>query len=125
MLPTASATTVLWAWTLRRAADCDDERFLIAFVHAPEGSSRQHWSCDRVPRTADEAHAYALLHGVSSHSFTNALAQLRARCAAGSADYVLSISGVGNADYILSVSGARAYLIEPRPFLRARRRKNQ
>ena len=108
MLPVAPTTALLWAWRLRRAADCDDERFLIAFVHAPEGSSTQNWSCDRVARTEDEARAYALQYGVSPDSFTNALEQLRAMCAAGNADYVLSISGVGSADYIVTVSGARA-----------------
>jgi len=111
MLPTAPATTLLWAWRLRRAVDCDDERFLIAFVHAPEGSSTQNWSCDRVARTEDEARAYALENGVSPDSFTNAVEQLRAMCAPGNADYVLSISGVGKADYIVSVSGARACVV--------------
>jgi hypothetical protein len=36
------------------------------------------------------------------------LEKLRAICAAGNSDYVLSISGVGSADYIVTVSGARA-----------------
>ena len=107
MLPTAPATTLLWAWRLRRAADCDDERFQIAFVHVAD-SSTQNWSCDRVARTEDEARAYALQHGVSPGSFTDALEKLRAICAAGNSDYVLSISGVGSADYIVTVSGARA-----------------
>jgi hypothetical protein len=107
MLPTAPATTLLWAWRLRRAADCDDERFQIAFVHVAD-SSTQNWSCDRVARTEDEARAYALQHGVSPGSFTDALEKLRAICAAGNSDYVLSISGVGSPDYIVTVSGARA-----------------
>jgi len=42
----------------------------------------------------------------------NALEQLRAVCAGGNADYVLSISGVGNVDYTVSVRGARALLHE-------------
>jgi len=45
---------------------------------------------------------------VSPGSFTDALEKLRAICAAGNSDYVLSISGVGSADYIVTVSGARA-----------------
>jgi hypothetical protein len=117
MLLTAPAITLLWAWRLRRAADCDGERFLIAFVHAAQGSSTLNWSCDGVARTEDEAREYVLHYGVSRGSFTNALEQLRAVCAAGNADYVLSISGVGNADSILSVRGTRASLIEPPPLL--------
>ena len=31
---TAPATSLPWAWRLFRAADSDDERFLIAFLHA-------------------------------------------------------------------------------------------
>jgi hypothetical protein len=94
MLPTAPATTLLWAWRLRRAVDCDDERFLMA-------------------------RAYVLQHGVSPGSFAHALQHLLAMSAAGSADYVLSISGVGNDDCIVSVTGARALLHESPELLRA------
>jgi hypothetical protein len=125
MLPSAPATTLLWAWRLRRAADCDDERFLIGFVHAPKGSSTLNWSCDRVARTEGEARAYALRYGISPGSFTNALNQLRAVCAGGNADYVLSISSVGDEDCILSVSSARAVLHEPPQLLRAGRRDTE
>ena len=79
---TAPATTLPWAWRVFRAADSDDERFLIAFLHA---ESQQDWSCDEVPRTEDEARAYAVLHGVSPGNFTTALARLRAIRVAGNA----------------------------------------
>jgi len=105
MLPTAPATTLLWAWRLRRAADCDDERFQIAFVHVAD-SSTQNWSCDRVARTEDEARAYALQHGVSPGSFTDALEKLRAICAAGNSDYVLSIRAASEAQTTSSRSAA-------------------
>ena len=83
---TAPATSLPWAWRLFRAAD-SDERFLIAFLHAPaEGSSQEDWSCDEVARTEDEARAYALQFGVSPGSFENALKRLRAPCAARDAD---------------------------------------
>jgi len=83
MLPAAPATTLPWAWRLFRAADSDDERFLIAFLHA---QSQQDWSCDEVARTEDEARAYALMHGVSPGNFATALERLRTVCAAGNAD---------------------------------------
>ena len=71
-------TTHLWAWRLFRAPD-DDERFLMAFLHAPaEGSSQEDWSCDEVARTEDEARAYALPLGVSPGNFMMALTRLRA-----------------------------------------------
>jgi hypothetical protein len=73
-----------WAWRLFRAPDSDDERFLIAFLHAQsQDPSGQDWNCDEVARTEDEARAYALQFGVSPSSFTNALEHLRARLAAG------------------------------------------
>ena len=71
---TAPETSLPWAWRLFRATDSDDERFLIAFLHA---QSQQDWSCDEVARTEDEARAYALLYGVSPDSFTSALKHLR------------------------------------------------
>lgn len=84
-MPSAAPTTTLpWAWKLFRAADSDDERFLIAFLQAHlQGVSAQDWSCDEVARTEDEARAYALQFGVSPSSFTIALEHLRARLAAG------------------------------------------
>ena len=86
MLPIDPATTRPWNWRLRRAAECDDERFVISFLHAqPQGASAQHWTCDEVARTEDEARAYALQFGVSPVMFTNALKRLRARYAAGNA----------------------------------------
>src|SRR4029078_3520636 len=84
---TAPATSLPWAWRLFRATDSDDERFLIAFLHAQsQDSSGQDWNCDEVARTEDEARAYALLYGVSPGSFANALERLRAMCGAGNAD---------------------------------------
>jgi hypothetical protein len=74
MLSTSPATTPPWAWRLFKAADSDDERFLIAFLHAP---SQEDWSCDEVPRTEGEARAYALLYGVSPGNFTTALERIR------------------------------------------------
>jgi hypothetical protein len=86
MLPTAPVTTP-WAWRLFRAADSDDERFLIAFLPAQsQGASKQDWSCDEVARTEEEARAYALQFGVSPSSFTTALEYLRSGCAAGKTD---------------------------------------
>ena len=83
-LATAPATSLPWAWRLFRAPDSDDERFLIAFLHAQsQDPSGQDWNCDEVARTEDEARAYALQFGVSPSSFTNALEHLRARLAAG------------------------------------------
>jgi hypothetical protein len=110
MLSTVPEMTLPWAWRLRRAADYDDERFLIAFVNAPTSSSTVNWTGDRVARTEDEARAYAWQCGISPGSFTNAVEQLRVLCAAGHADYVLSISGVRRADYVVSVSGSRTLL---------------
>ena len=87
MLSAAQATTLPWAWRLVRAADSDNERFLIAFLQAHlQGASIQDWSCDEVARTEDEARAYALQFGVSPSSFTIALQHLRARFAAGKID---------------------------------------
>jgi len=80
LVPTAPLP---WAWRLFRAADSDDERFLITFLHA---ASQQDWSCDEVARTEDEARSYALLHGVSPGNFTTALERLRAGGAAGHPD---------------------------------------
>ena len=74
ILPTSPATTPPWAWRLFNAADSDDQRFLIAFLHA---ASQEDWSCDEVPRTEGEARAYALLYGVSPGNFTTALERLR------------------------------------------------
>jgi hypothetical protein len=83
----APATTLPWAWRLVRAADSDNERFLIAFLQAhSQGASTQDWSCDEVTRTEDEARAYALQFGVSPTTFTKALEHLRARLAAGKID---------------------------------------
>ena len=83
-LATAPATSLPWAWRLFRAPDSDDERFLIAFLHAQsQDPSGQDWNCDEVARTEDEARAYALQFGVSPSSFTSALEHLRARLAAG------------------------------------------
>jgi hypothetical protein len=79
-------TTLPWAWRLFRAADSDDERFLIAFLHAEsQGAATQDWSCDEIARTEEEARAYALQFGVSPDSFTSALKHLRAGRAAGNA----------------------------------------
>jgi len=95
MVPTATATarattpatTLPWAWRPFRAADSDDERFLIAFLPGQsQGVSTQDWSCDEIARTEEEARAYALQFGVSPSNFTKALEYLRARLAAGNAN---------------------------------------
>ena len=49
-------TTLPWTWRLFRAADSDDERFLIAFLQPhSQGASTQDWNCDEIARTEDEA----------------------------------------------------------------------
>ena len=72
-----SETTYV-GWRLLRVLSDGEERFLIEFVNtAPQRSSSETWSCDRVARSEADAREYALRHGISPGNFGEALERAR------------------------------------------------
>jgi hypothetical protein len=76
-MPTTALAPPLF-WRMRPADDTGDERFLIAFFFPVAGHDASAvWSCDGIARSEPDARDYALEHGVSADSFTEALKRVR------------------------------------------------